>query len=59
MIADIRRLTLFVAYQLSLFCALALVPLALAGRHLGLPVGLPGRLLERLGTAYDEAAAGR
>ena len=59
MMAGLRRATLFVAYQLSLFLALALVPLALAGRHLGLPVGLPGRVVERVGTAYDEAATER
>jgi hypothetical protein len=56
MIAATRRLGLFVAYQLALFVALALVPVALVGRRLGLPVGLPGRVVDSLGRAYDEAA---
>jgi hypothetical protein len=56
MIAETRTVGLFVAYQLVLFLALALVPLALVGRRLGLPVGLPGRAVDAVGQAYDEAA---
>jgi hypothetical protein len=58
MIAKTRTAGLFVLYQFVLFLALAFVPLALVGRRLGLPVGLPGRAVEAVGQAYDEAAAG-
>jgi hypothetical protein len=57
MIAETRTAGLFVLYQFVLFLALAFVPLALVGRRLGLPVGLPGRAVETVGEAYDEAAA--
>ena len=59
MIAETRVAGLFVLYQFVLILALAFVPLALVGRRLGLPVGLPGRAVEAVGRAYDEAAAGR
>ena len=59
MIAETRVAGLFVLYQFVLILALAFVPLALVGRRLGLPVGLPGRVVKAVGQAYDEAAAGR
>jgi hypothetical protein len=57
MIAETRTVGLLVAYQLVLFLALLFVPLALVGRRLGIPVGLPGRAVETVGEAYDKAAA--
>lgn len=57
MMAEARTVGLFVAYQLVLFLALALVPVALVGRRLGVPVGLPGRAVDAVGQAYDDAAA--
>jgi len=56
MIAETRVAGLFVLYQFVLILALAFVPLALVGRRLGLPVGLPGRAVDAVGEAYDEAA---
>ena len=57
MIAQTRRLGLLAAYQFVLVFALALVPAALVGRRFGLPVGLPGRVVEAVGRAYDDAAS--
>jgi hypothetical protein len=57
MIAQTRRLGLLAAYQFVLLLALALVPAALVGRRFGLPVALPGRAVEAVGRAYDEAAS--
>ncbi|MFB6167253.1 MAG: hypothetical protein ABEJ43_00215 [Haloferacaceae archaeon] len=57
MLAETRTVGLFVLYQFVLFLALAFVPLALVGRRLGFPVTLPGRAVETVGQAYDEAAA--
>lgn len=59
MLAETRRVGLFVAYQVALFVAILLVPVALVGRRLGVPVSLPGRVVERLGEAYDGATRPR
>ncbi|WP_256300078.1 hypothetical protein [Haloarchaeobius salinus] len=48
--------SLFALYQLSIAAGIVLMPLALAMRQLG--VSLPiHRVVESLGTAYDEANA--
>ncbi len=57
MIAETRTAGLFVLYQFVLVLAIVLVPVALVGRRLGVPVGLPGRAVEAVGQAYDDAAA--
>jgi len=46
---------LFALYQLSLLVGIAMLPVALVTRKLG--VGLPiHQLVDRLGTAYDRAS---
>jgi hypothetical protein len=48
------RATLFVLYQLSLLVGIAMLPVALVTRKLG--VGLPiHQIVDRLGAAYNRA----
>lgn len=46
------RTTLFALYQLTLLAGIALMPLALVARQVGLPLPVH-RLVTRLGDAYD------
>lgn len=50
------RSSVFVLYQLSLMLGIVLLPVALAAERVGfrLPIG---RVVDRLGEAYDRAAA--
>ena len=51
----LRRTSLFALYQTSIVLGIALLPVALLARCVG--VRLPvGRLIERLGAAYEAAA---
>ncbi|WP_254841179.1 hypothetical protein [Natronomonas marina] len=49
------RVAVFVLYQLSIVLGIALLPVALAAEQLGFRLPL-GRLVDRLGTAYERAA---
>ncbi|MFB6159608.1 MAG: hypothetical protein ABEJ61_00340 [Haloferacaceae archaeon] len=55
MTADLRRAGLFALYQLMLIVAIALMPVALVARRVGLSLDLPGRAVESLGRAYDRS----
>jgi len=50
------RAALFALYQFAVALGIALLPVALLARHVGVHLPL-GRLVERLGNAYDEAVA--
>lgn len=50
------RLTVLALYQCSLVAGILFLPVALLARHVGVHLQL-GRIVERLGRAYDEAAA--
>lgn len=50
------RATLFALYQFAVALGIALLPVALLARQVGIHLPL-GRLVERLGNAYDKAAA--
>lgn len=53
--ARLRRTSLFALYQTSIVLGIALLPVALLARRVG--VQLPvGELIDRLGTAYETAA---
>ena len=53
--ARLRRTSLFALYQTSIVLGIALLPVALLARRVG--VQLPvGELVDRLGTAYEAAA---
>jgi hypothetical protein len=55
MIDGLYRTSLFALYQLTLVTGIALMPLALAGRRLG--VTLPvGRVVDAIARRYDDAA---
>ena len=50
----LRRMSLFALYQTSIVLGIALLPVALLARRVG--VRLPvGRLIDRLGGAYEAA----
>ncbi|WP_169794653.1 hypothetical protein [Haloprofundus marisrubri] len=56
MFESLSRISLFALYHLTLALGIALLPLTLAVRQFG--VQLPvGRLVETVGTAYENAAA--
>jgi hypothetical protein len=50
----LQRMGLFALYQLTLVAGIALMPLALAGRRLGVTVPL-GRLVDGVKRRYDDA----
>ncbi|MEF8843412.1 MAG: hypothetical protein V5A62_17600 [Haloarculaceae archaeon] len=53
--ARLRRTSLFALYQTSIVLGIALLPVAVLARQMG--VQLPvGALIDRLGTAYEAAA---
>lgn len=49
------RATLLVLYQLSIALGIALLPIALLTRRVGLPIPIH-RVVQRLGAAYEKAA---
>jgi hypothetical protein len=51
----LRRTSLFALYQLSIVLGLALLPVALLARQVGLEVPF-GSFVDRLGAAYESAA---
>lgn len=54
--SQVNRATLFALYQLSLLLGIALLPVALLARQVG--VSLPiHRVVRRLGDAYQRATA--
>ncbi|WP_224336046.1 hypothetical protein [Haloprofundus halobius] len=56
MFESLSRISLFALYHLTLALGIALLPLTLVVRQFG--VRLPvGRLVETVGTAYENAAA--
>jgi hypothetical protein len=55
MMDGLYRTTLFALYQLTLVAGILLMPLALAGRRLGLNLPL-GRAVDAVGRRYDDAA---
>lgn len=52
MLAPVRRATLFALYQLSVLTGIALLPVALAARQLGVPIPIH-RVVETLQNAYE------
>lgn len=50
----LHRATLFALYQLSVLLGIALMPIALIARQVGVTVPIH-RMIERLGTAYDRS----
>lgn len=55
--SHLYRATVFALYQISLFVGIAMMPMALAMRKLG--VTLPvHRIVSRFGEAYERASAG-
>lgn len=58
MIDTAYRATLLALYQFSILVGILLFPLALAARRAGLPMPMD-RVIERLGAAYENAAAER
>lgn len=57
MAGTIYRATLLACYQFVLLAGVVLMPIALAARQVGVRLPL-GQLVERLGQAYEQAAAG-
>jgi hypothetical protein len=55
MMDGLYRTSLFALYQLTLVAGIALMPLALAGRRLGVTLPL-GNVVDALGRRYDDAA---
>jgi len=56
MVPSPYRACVFALYQFSIVLGIALLPVALVARQAGVPVPL-GRLVERLGRAYEELDA--
>jgi hypothetical protein len=56
MAPTLYRAALFVLYQFSIVVGIAFMPVALVARKAGIPVPI-GRLLSRIGTAYERADA--
>jgi hypothetical protein len=52
MVSPLYRGIVFALYQLSIVLGIALLPLALAARRVGISLPL-GRLVSRLGAAYE------
>lgn len=52
------RITLFALYQIALVAGIALLPLAVAAKQVGLTIPF-GRLVRSLERSYAEASAGR
>lgn len=55
MIASMRRASLFALYQSTIAVGIALLPVALVARQIGVPLPLH-RVVRRLGRAYDRSA---
>lgn len=51
----LRRGTLFALYQLTLFAGIALLPVALVARRIGVPLPI-GRAVEGTKAAYESSA---
>jgi hypothetical protein len=56
MASSLYRASVFALYQFSIVVGIALMPLALVANRAGLPLPV-GRLVERLGEAYERAEA--
>ncbi|WP_191965448.1 MULTISPECIES: hypothetical protein [Haloferax] len=56
MIHRLTKYVLFAAYQLSVATGIALLPIALAARRMGVTLPIR-RLVETTGNAYERAAA--
>ncbi len=56
MLSSLYRASVFALYQLSLVVGIALLPLALGLDRIGLRIPI-GRVVDRLGDAYERAAA--
>lgn len=56
MIHRLKKNVLFAAYQLSVATGIALLPIALAARRMGVTLPIH-RLVETTGNAYERAAA--
>lgn len=52
--ARLRRTSLFALYQMSIVLGIALLPVALLARRVGVEVPF-GAFIDRLGTAYQAA----
>lgn len=55
MASRLYRGTVFALYQLTLLLAIAMLPVALVTRQLGVPIPMD-RAIDRLGTAYESAS---
>ena len=53
--ARLRRTSLFALYQLSIVLGIALLPVAILARQVGVRLPL-GELIDRLGAAYEATA---
>ena len=53
--ARLRRTSLFALYQMSIVLGIALLPVALLARRVGVEVPV-GTVIERLGSAYETSA---
>ncbi|WP_199174905.1 hypothetical protein [Halegenticoccus soli] len=56
MFESLYRFSLFALYQFAVVVGILLLPLALVARRAGLPFPV-GRLVETLGTAYENASS--
>jgi len=55
MLEPVRRATLFALYQMSVLTGIALLPVALVARQLGVPLPIH-RVVESLQRAYETTA---